>query len=124
MPAAANTRVVGVTLNSPNPSALAKFYAALLGWEVTNDEGGWVELPNPDGGIALNFHSDDHYQRPVWPSEPGKQTMQVHLEIKVDNLEAGVAHALACGATLADFQPQEDVRVHLDPDGHPFCIFT
>ena len=27
------------------------------------------------------------------------------------------------GATLADFQPQEDVRVYLDPAGHPFCLF-
>ena len=27
------------------------------------------------------------------------------------------------GATLADFQPQEDVRVCLDPAGHPFCLF-
>lgn len=50
--------------------------------------------------------------------------MQVHLEVKVDDLEAGAAHAQTCGATLADYQPQDDVRVHLDPDGHPFCIFT
>ena len=24
---------------------------------------------------------------------------------------------------LADFQPQEDVRVYLDPAGHPFCLW-
>jgi len=24
---------------------------------------------------------------------------------------------------LADFQPQDDVRVHVDPDGHPFCLY-
>ena len=24
---------------------------------------------------------------------------------------------------LAGFQPQQDVRVHLDPAGHPFCLF-
>ena len=49
--------------------------------------------------------------------------MMGHLEIRVDDLEAGSDHAQACGATLADFQPQKDVRVHLDPDGHPFCIY-
>jgi hypothetical protein len=27
-------------------------------------------------------------------------------------------------ATLPGFQPQEDVRVCLDPAGHPFCLFT
>jgi hypothetical protein len=24
---------------------------------------------------------------------------------------------------LADYQPQDDVRVCLDPDGHPFCLW-
>lgn len=65
MPVEANALVVGVTFNSPNPSELAKFYSRLLGWEVTNDEGGWVELQNTDGGISINFHIEDHYQWPV-----------------------------------------------------------
>ncbi len=30
--------------------------------------------------------------------------------------------ALALGATLADFQPRDNVRVLLDPAGHPFCL--
>ncbi len=29
---------------------------------------------------------------------------------------------MQCGATLADTQPQDDVRVLLDPVGHPFCL--
>jgi hypothetical protein len=49
--------------------------------------------------------------------------MMSHLDIAVEDLEAGVAWALAAGATLADFQPQERVRVMLDPAGHPFCLF-
>ena len=61
--------------------------------------------------------------RPVWPAGPGDQQMMMHLEIKVDDLEASVAHAVAQGATLAGFQPQEDVRVCLDPAGHPFCLY-
>jgi len=24
---------------------------------------------------------------------------------------------------LAEFQPQDDVRVLFDPSGHPFCLF-
>jgi hypothetical protein len=24
---------------------------------------------------------------------------------------------------MAEFQPQEGVRVHFDPDGHPFCLY-
>jgi hypothetical protein len=49
--------------------------------------------------------------------------MMMHLEIRVDDLEAGCAHARACGATPAAFQPQQGVRVHFDPDGHPFCLY-
>jgi hypothetical protein len=45
-------------------------------------------------------------------------------DIAVDDLAAAVADALALGATLAEFQPQEDVRVLLDRAGHPFCLST
>ena len=50
--------------------------------------------------------------------------MQVHLDIEVDDLEAASARARELGATLAEFQPQKDVRVHLDPAGHPFCLWV
>lgn len=111
------------TLSSPDPPALARFYARLLGWEIGTEEPGWVTLRNPAGGVDLGFHIEDHYAPPVWPSQPGEQLMMAHLEIRVDDLDAGCAHARACGATLAASQPQEDVRVHLDPDGHPFCLY-
>jgi hypothetical protein len=35
-----------------------------------------------------------------------------------------VEHAVSLGATVAEFQPQDDVRVMLDPAGHPFCLYT
>ena len=117
------TTLAAVTLNSPDPSALARFYARLLGWTITVDTGDWVEMPNPEGGIGLAFHIEDIYVRPVWPARPSEQQMMMHLEIRVDDLEAACAHAKECGATLADEQPQDDVRVHLDPDGHPFCLY-
>jgi hypothetical protein len=119
----ANARVTADTFNSPNPPDLARFYARLLGWDITVDEGGWVELPNPNGGIGLSFHIEDVWQRPVWPSRPGEQIMQMHLKVQTDDLAEGAAHAQTCGATLADYQPQDDVRVHLDPDGHPFSNY-
>jgi len=49
--------------------------------------------------------------------------MMMHLDIAVDDFEAGVAWALQAGATLAGYQPQEHVRVLLDPAWHPFCLF-
>jgi hypothetical protein len=48
--------------------------------------------------------------------------MQLHLDIDVRDLESAAEHAEACGATRASYQPQSDVLVYLDPDGHPFCL--
>jgi hypothetical protein len=82
-----------------------------------------VRLKPPSGGTGLSFSLAEDYARPVWPAAPGEQQMMTHLDIAVDDLDAGVAQALDLGAVLADYQPQKDVRVMLDPGGHPFCLF-
>lgn len=102
---------------------LADFYRKLLTWEVKRSEPDWVLIGSPEGGTHLSFQSETDYQPPVWPERPGEQQKMLHLDIYVDDLDAAGAHALALGATLADFQPQEGVRVYLDPAGHPFCLF-
>lgn len=61
---------------------------------------------------------------PTWPPVAGEQQMMMHLDIAVENLEVGVEWALEVGATLAAHQPQEGVRVMLDPAGHLFCLFA
>ena len=113
----------GTNIGAPDPNALADFYRTLLGWNTIVDVPGWVILRPPGGGQSLNFQEESGYVRPVWPAGPGDQQMMMHLEIRVNDLEAGVERAVALGATLADFQPQEHVRVCLDPAGHPFCLF-
>ncbi len=113
-----------VNLDSPDPLALATFYGELLGWEIGAAEPDWVVLRNPAAaGVSLSFQLEDAYVRPVWPAGPGDQQMQVHLEVQVDELAPAVDRATALGATLASYQPQGDVRVCLDPDGHPFCLW-
>jgi len=112
-----------VNISAPDPGALARFYRDLLGWRVAAEEPGWVLLRDPAGGVGISVQSETHYTRPAWPAGPGDPQMMMHLEIRVDDLEAAGAHARACGATLAAFQPQDDVRVWLDPAGHPFCLW-
>ena len=82
-----------------------------------------MTLGNPAGGIGLAVALEPLQAAPVWPARPGEQQMQLHLEIRVDDLDAAARRALACGATLAEIQPQQDVRVCLDPAGHPFCLW-
>ena len=114
----------GVVLEAPDPGALAGFYARLLGWRIDTDEPTWVTMAPPDGVAYLAFQQAPEYVPPVWPTAPGQQQMMLHLDFEVSDLDAAVADALETGATLADFQPQEQVRVMLDPVGHPFCLYA
>jgi predicted enzyme related to lactoylglutathione lyase len=117
-------QLTATVLDAPDPRALAEFYGQLLGWPIGTDEPDWVTLRPPAGGAGLSFQREPVYARPTWPASPGKQQMQLHLDIEVDDLEAAGARAAAAGAVLAEFQPQEDVRVYLDPVGHPFCLWV
>lgn len=115
--------VVATTLDAPDARVLASFYEKLLGWERVTDKPHYVGLRSPAGGARLCFQTEPNYVAPVWPSAPGSPLMMSHLEIGVDDLDAAQAWAIDAGATLADYQPQEHVRVMLDPAGHPFCLF-
>lgn len=116
--------LTAAVLDTPDPRGLAGFYHRLLGWPVGTDEPDWVTLRPPGGGPGLSFQTESAYVRPTWPAGPGDQQMMVHLDIEVDDLGAAGAHAVAAGAVLAEFQPQDKVRVYLDPAGHPFCLWS
>lgn len=128
-------RLSGIVLDCPDARELAAFYQRLLGWPVEQVDPGWMKLSSPDGGPGLSFQTEPAYRPPTWPAvvtdadaarpaeRSADQLMMMHLDIKVDNLEAAGRHAAAAGAVLAEYQPQPDVRVYLDPAGHPFCLF-
>lgn len=122
-----------VTIAAPEPRRLAEFYARLLGVEVRvveppgEDEpetGGWAQLRA--GALTLNFEYEREWRTPSWPARPGEQTATQHLDVWVEDgdLAGAVSWAEACGATEAGSQPQEGVRVMLDPAGHPFCLLA
>ncbi|MGY1845134.1 VOC family protein [Modestobacter sp. SYSU DS0875] len=113
--------LTATVLDTPDPRGLARFYAALLDWPIGTDDPEWVTLR--PGGPALSFQLEPDHVPPVWPAGPGDPPMQSHLDIAVDDLDAASAFARSLGATPAAFQPQEHVRVHLDPAGHPFCLY-
>jgi predicted enzyme related to lactoylglutathione lyase len=115
----------GVVLEAPDALALAEFYSKLLGWEVgpAADEYDATIAP-PDGVAYIGFQKSADYVRPVWPATAGKQPITMHLDFEVTDLETAVAHALELGAEQAHHQPQTNVRVLLDPAGHPFCLYV
>lgn len=106
-----------VTIDAPKASELARFYADLMGMEVTYDgpEGALIT----GDGRSVMFQQIDGYQPPRWPDP--KHPQQAHLDIDVPDLAAGETRALALGATrLAGEGP--NYRVFADPAGHPFCL--
>ena len=126
-------RLATAVLDSGDPRRLAAFYEQLLGWTVAVSEGprpdnppedGWVILRPASGSTGLSFQYEPHYRAPSWPTTAEAAQMMIHLDIAVDDLDAAIAWANQLGATEAEFQPQEDVRVMLDPAGHPFCLFV
>jgi predicted enzyme related to lactoylglutathione lyase len=112
----------GAAIEAPEPSALAAFYSELLGWTVAHDEPGTAILAAPEGSIYIVFQEAADYEPPVWPPEEGRQRPMMHFDFQVADLDTAVADAVARGATMAEHQPQEHVRVLFDPAGHPFCL--
>ena len=117
MPGIARLQVTAI--DTPDPHALARFYATLLGLPVaepTDDD--WVEL-DAGGSPTLAFQLAPARRAPAWPQEG---ELALHLDLEVDDLDDGEAAVLAAGATKAETQPGTTFRVYLDPDGNPFCL--
>jgi catechol 2,3-dioxygenase-like lactoylglutathione lyase family enzyme len=111
-------------LGAPEGRALGLFYQRLLGWEIVTDTRDWFMLRPRHGGAGLSFQTEEQHTPPVWPAGADEQQMQLHLDLQVTDLAAACRYAEECGATQAPFQPQENVRVYLDPAGHPFCLYV
>jgi hypothetical protein len=114
----------GTVLDAPDARELLHFYQRLLGWKIFDEADEWCTLaPSEDAGYYLAFQREPAFVRPVWPSTDGHPQMSMHLDIEVEDLEQAVGHAVEVGAEVAAYQPQEKVRVMLDPAGHPFCLY-
>jgi predicted enzyme related to lactoylglutathione lyase len=118
-----STRAVHLVIDAADPSRLASFWAAALGWEVAADE--------PDEAV-------------VWPTgfgypaasalplvfvpvpEPKTTKNRVHLDLATTSAEhqaAEVDRLLGLGATRADIgQGPVPWEVMADPEGNEFCV--
>jgi catechol 2,3-dioxygenase-like lactoylglutathione lyase family enzyme len=121
-------KISGPVLNAPDVARLTRFYEQLLAWEVEATYAprpgyppgdGWSQLRPEDRSTKIEIQFEEQYVPPIWPGAPGTQGMQIHLDIWVEDVAAGVAWAIACGALQAEHQPadrdQNRLRVMLDP---------
>ncbi len=113
-----------MVLDAPDVAVLTRFYSELRGWPIWKQDADGSALDLGEGVAYLAIQHNPDYVRPVWPAADGRQQMMLHLDFEVDDLDAAVTEALRLGAELPEHQPQEDVRVLLDPAGHPFCLYV
>jgi catechol 2,3-dioxygenase-like lactoylglutathione lyase family enzyme len=114
-------RLHGVVIDTPDPVALARFYAEITGWKTVYSDADWVALADSDDGVRLSFQRAPDHQPPRWPDANFPQ--QLHLDFDVDDVDAAEQQVLALGATALPSPPDaKTFRVYADPAGHPFCL--
>jgi catechol 2,3-dioxygenase-like lactoylglutathione lyase family enzyme len=111
-------RIDSVAVDCRDSAALADFWGEVLGWRVTFEQPGWVEL-RPDGGVSpgLDF---------LGVPEPKSGKNRLHLDLRPDDQAAEVARVEALGARRVDVGQGDDVTwvVLADPEGNEFCILA
>lgn len=115
-------KLSAITLDCPDPPALAAFYQQATGLEPHPGSHADFAGLNRADGLLLGFQRVDDYRAPTWPSQTVPQ--QLHLCFTVEEeLDEAEARLLELGAGKPDDQPREERwRVLTDPAGHPFCI--
>lgn len=109
-----------VVLDCPDPLALARFYAAIIGGTIKDDDSRWVDLVDAPG-TPLAFQAAPGFVPPQWPRPDS--SMQFHLDLTVEDLDAAEREVLALGARPLDTEDRKrSFRVYADPAGHPFCL--
>jgi catechol 2,3-dioxygenase-like lactoylglutathione lyase family enzyme len=113
-------RLEKTVFDCPDPRALAAFYAQVLGMRVNEDSASWVVIGSEPGSRELAFQRAVDFVPPRWP-DPG-HPQQLHVDIRVENVEAAERAVLALGARRLAAERETGFRVFADPSGHPFCL--
>ncbi|MFG2921968.1 VOC family protein [Streptomyces sp. NPDC048305] len=114
--------LVAITLDCPDPMALAEFYRQATGYEPHPKSDGEFAGLNREDGLFMGFQRVEDHRPPSWPGQSVPQ--QLHICFRVaESLDAAEARLRELGAGKPEYQPLGDkARVLTDPAGHPFCI--
>ena len=109
-------RLVALCFDADDPLRLARFWADLLGWEMTEE--GVVLLPSDDTGFRIRF---------LPAQQPKSGQNRSHFDLTSTSLadqRHTVAKSLELGARHIDIgqRPDEPHVVLADPEGNEFCV--
>lgn len=114
--------IQSVIIDCHDPSELAAFWEAALGWRRTYEKADEVILEPPEHSLQDGVAPDLLFGLSP-DGKVGKN--RLHLDLRPDDQGAEVARLLALGATLADVgQDDDEVSwvVMADPEGNEFCV--
>lgn len=116
-------RLQTVTVDAHDPSALARFWAGALGWQVTDE--GPIEVgvePSEDSGVRGMVPDLLFIKVP----EGKALKNRLHLDLRPDDQASEVRRLQGLGATLVDIGQAADPHctwvVMADPEGNEFCV--
>lgn len=110
----------GLTIDCVDPRRMALFWSELLGIALTNEHGddpGWATVGSRSG----------HFPRLTFQRvpQPKAEKVRIHLDVQVDDIEAGRRHVEELGGRFSGLRHEYDEGVvlnMLDPEGHEFCL--
>ncbi|MER5833287.1 VOC family protein [Streptomyces sp. NPDC002130] len=114
-------RLVAITLDCPDPLALAAFYQQATGLEPHAESNADFAALEGANGLSLAFQRVDAHRPPSWPDPAVPQ--QLHCCFRVADLDETETQLLKLGAGKPEHQPNAGRwRVLTDLAGHPFCL--
>ena len=115
-------RLEKTVVDCPDPRALAGFYAAVLGMQVTVESDDWVVIGREPGMRELAFQRAADHRPPRWPDPAHPQQEHLDIRVDVDEVDAAERAVIGLGATRVRGVRESGFRVFTDPAGHPFCL--
>jgi catechol 2,3-dioxygenase-like lactoylglutathione lyase family enzyme len=115
-------RLEKTVIDCPEPRALARFYGAILGYQINEDteDGAWVVIGAEPGERRLAFQRTTKWIPPKWPDPEHPQ--QLHIDIRVEDIDVAEPAVIALGARRVPVARETGFHVFVDPVGHPFCL--
>jgi predicted enzyme related to lactoylglutathione lyase len=114
-----SSRLIALCLDANDPAGLARFWAGVLGWEITDDSDDVITLlPSDDTGFQLDFAATQE-------QKTGLNQMHIHLtSTSLEDQQETVARVIELGGRHLDVgqRPEEGHVVLADPDGNELCV--
>jgi catechol-2,3-dioxygenase len=114
------SRIANVVIDARQPTVVADFWCAVLGWRVLETDAGIVTIGPDDGS---------------WPvidvvpvPEPKSVKNRLHLDLRADGVATAdeLLRLLSLGARRVDVgqSPDSSWVVLADPEGNEFCLLS